>query len=92
MKIDSHFKPSTITGKPTAPTKSASARAGDSAEVHLSDTARLASSEDAGNVDAARIAEIKQAISEGRFAINTGAIADSLLATARDLIASRRQA
>jgi negative regulator of flagellin synthesis FlgM len=37
-------------------------------------------------VNSARIQEIKQAISEGRFKINPDAIADSLIDTAKDLI------
>ena len=37
-------------------------------------------------VDAARVAEIKQAISEGRFKVNPEVVADRLLATVRDLI------
>lgn len=40
--------------------------------------------------DAARVAEIKQAISEGRFAVNAGKVADGLLETVRDLIRSRQ--
>ena len=91
MKIDSNFKPTPISGKTASPTRSTPARTSDSAEVHLSEAGRMASDE-TGGVDAARVAEIKQAISEGRFKINTGAIADSLLATARDMIVSRRQA
>ncbi len=42
--------------------------------------------------DAGRVSEIKQAISEGRFTINTGAIADRLIASARELVDSQRQA
>ena len=40
--------------------------------------------------DAARVAEIKQAISEGRFTVNAGKVADGLLETVRDLIRSRQ--
>lgn len=40
--------------------------------------------------DAARVAEIKQAISEGRFMVDTGKVADGLLETVRDLIRSRQ--
>lgn len=38
----------------------------------------------------ARVEEIKQAISEGRFVVNPEKIADRLLETARDLIQTRR--
>lgn len=40
-------------------------------------------------VDSARVAEIKQAIAEGRFKVNPDAVADSLLQTARELLRSR---
>lgn len=39
-------------------------------------------------VDVAKVAEIKQAISEGRFQINSGVVADRLIASARDLLGS----
>lgn len=37
-------------------------------------------------VDAQRVAEIKQAIAEGRFQINPERIADGLLASVRDML------
>jgi negative regulator of flagellin synthesis FlgM len=37
-------------------------------------------------VDANKVAEIKQAISEGRFKVNSGAVANRLIETVRDLI------
>lgn len=36
--------------------------------------------------DSAKVAEIKQAISEGRFKVNSEVVADRLLQTVRDLI------
>lgn len=39
--------------------------------------------------DVARVNEIKQAISEGRFTVNPEKIADGLLASVRDLIQNR---
>jgi negative regulator of flagellin synthesis FlgM len=39
-----------------------------------------------GDFDAARVAEIRKNISAGRYVINTGKIADGLLATVRDLL------
>ncbi len=39
--------------------------------------------------DVERVAEIKQAISEGRFTVNADKVADGLLDTVRDLIRSR---
>lgn len=40
-------------------------------------------------VDSAKVAEIKQAMSEGRFKVNSEVVADRLLNTVRDLIGSR---
>ena len=40
----------------------------------------------------AKIAEIKEAIAQGRFKINPEAIAGSLIETARDLLNSQRKA
>lgn len=40
-------------------------------------------------VNAAKVAEIKQAISEGRFEVNPEAVAGRLLDTVRDLIGNR---
>lgn len=40
-------------------------------------------------VDAARVAEIKQAISQGRFQINPERIADGLLESVRQMLAKR---
>lgn len=41
-------------------------------------------------VDSTRVQEIKQAISEGNFQINAGAVADKLLETVRELIESKK--
>jgi negative regulator of flagellin synthesis FlgM len=41
-------------------------------------------------VDTARIAEIKQAIAEGRFSINPERIADGLLQSVREMLGQRR--
>ncbi|MDR2164320.1 MAG: flagellar biosynthesis anti-sigma factor FlgM [Zoogloeaceae bacterium] len=41
--------------------------------------------------DAERVAEIKQAISEGKFSINAGVIADRLIASAKELLGSQYQ-
>jgi negative regulator of flagellin synthesis FlgM len=61
-------------------------------EVQLSSLAsQLQASESAVPFDVSRVAEIKQAISEGKFSINANAIADRLIDSARELIDSRYQ-
>lgn len=62
----------------------------DSDDVQLSSAAsQLAAAESEAPFDAGRVAEIKQAIAEGRFSINPGAIADRLIASARELVDSQ---
>jgi len=41
-------------------------------------------------MDSARVAEIKQAIAEGRFQVNPERIADGLLKSVRDMLGSER--
>jgi negative regulator of flagellin synthesis FlgM len=41
-------------------------------------------------VDPKKVAEIKQAISEGRFQVNSGVVADRLINTVRDLITASK--
>lgn len=40
-------------------------------------------------VDENKVAEIKQAISEGRFQVNSGVVADRLIQSVRDLIGNQ---
>jgi negative regulator of flagellin synthesis FlgM len=42
-----------------------------------------------GDFDAARVAEIRESISAGRYQVNTTKIADGLLASVRELLNSR---
>jgi negative regulator of flagellin synthesis FlgM len=42
-----------------------------------------------GDFDAARVAEIRESISAGRYQVNPGKIADGLLASVRDLLNSK---
>jgi negative regulator of flagellin synthesis FlgM len=76
----------------TAGNKSAAAE-NSGTSVHLgSTTAQLRSIEGSiastPVVDAHKVAEIKQAISEGRFQVNSGVVADRLINSVRDLIAA----
>lgn len=81
----------------SVPARSTTARAGaserpatDGEAVHLSAASSELSS--AGTVfDSARVQEIRQAISEGRFQINASAIADRLISTARELVDTQRK-
>ena len=62
-------------------------------DVQLSGAAaQLFATDDEQTFDSARVSEIKQAIAEGRFTINAGAIADRLISSARELVASQRHA
>ena len=104
MKIDKTVKPLPPTQIGEATTRNATARpAGNktnntetaSTSVHLgSGSAQLRSIE--GNiantplVDVHKVAEIKQAITEGRFQVNSGVVADRLIDTVRDLITASK--
>jgi negative regulator of flagellin synthesis FlgM len=63
--------------------------------VHLgTTTAQLRSLESsiasATVVDIHKVAEIKQAISDGRFQVNSGVVADKLISTVRELITASK--
>ncbi len=96
MKIDSSLKPvgtsSTSAGRPAAGKAGARTEGSSSGtEVRISSaSAQMAGASSGAPVDGARIAEIKLAISEGRFKVDANAVADGLLETARDLIQSQR--
>ncbi len=92
MKIDQNvtfLKSTPATPAPPKPSTSATTAA-PGAAFHgspLSQTALLPSVN--GDFDAARVAEIRESISAGRYQVNTARIADGLLASVRDLINSR---
>lgn len=94
MKIDSSYKPTTpaVTPRQTA-TPAASTGSAQEA-VSLSQLAGSLQCSEKPPVNTAKIQEIKQAISEGRFKINPEAIADRLIESARDLVnsSSKREA
>lgn len=89
MKIDTAFKPATTpTSRSMAKPPTTDSVTGE--QVKLSSAAQLKGAEP--SVNTSRVEEIKQAIAEGRFRINPEAIADRLINTAQELIASQRQA
>lgn len=95
MKIDNTIKPAVASGSDrVAPRPNAAKTAAGSPEdVKLSAlAAQLQATEGQASVDSARVEEIKQAIAEGRFPINAGAIAERLIDSARELIDSQRRA
>ncbi len=90
MKIEQSAKLTNT--QPIKETRTSSARKTESAsdEVQLSSLAsQLLATENDSAFDAGRVQEIKQAISEGRFTINAGAIADRPIASAKELVDSR---
>lgn len=92
MKIDSSYKPTVppATGGVKARASENTSRSG-ADEVRLSSVAsQLQAGDNEPPVDSARVAEIRQAIAEGRFAIDASAIADSLIASARELVSQRK--
>lgn len=68
-----------------------SATSAPSARVDISSAAKLAASAgaDDGSFDAAKVARISKAITEGKFTVNARAIADKLVANAQELLDSR---
>ena len=85
-----------VEGKAHAPTaKSVDSTQSGSASVHLGTTAAQLHSMESSMassplVNAAKVAEIKQAISEGRFQVNSSIVADNLIKTVTDLIGSQK--
>jgi negative regulator of flagellin synthesis FlgM len=99
MKIDNSLKTvGGITGQGVSAksSKTDSAKPGPGVSVELSGLSSQLQALDAqvssGEVvDAARVSQIKQAISEGRFKVNPDVVADRLLQTVRELIVSYKR-
>ena len=99
MKIDSSIKSvstGAISGDGSRPGKGAASAPGSGGgdRVQLSPLSSQlqaieSSMADTPMIDSARVAEIRQAIAEGRFKVNPDAVADRLLQTARELLRSR---
>ena len=92
MKIDSNFKPTATSVQSRPASTQATPTPAAQEAVSFSQIAGSMQSSEKPPVNTARIQEIKQAISEGRFKINPEAIADGLIQTARDLVNSQRKA
>ena len=93
MKIDSTTSMASTVSETRSRGGITKPTAGKAAEVHLSELAsQLQATADPATFDANRVTEIKQAIADGRFTINTGAIADRLINSASELVGSQRQA
>ncbi len=101
VKIEKTNKPLPVApiggGQARAPAARPSAGGAQSAgtSVHLGATAAQLQSMEASMantplVDMAKVAEIKQAISEGRFRVNSSVVADRLIETVKDLIGSHK--
>lgn len=104
MKIDKPSKPlpasgagegvaqAAAKGRSTSPMPAATQRSDTSVSLGSAATQLHSMESSMANtsvVNAAKVAEIKQAISEGRFRVNPEAVAGRLLDTVRDLIGSR---
>jgi negative regulator of flagellin synthesis FlgM len=99
MKIDSSIKSvstGAVSGSGSKPSKEAASAPGSGGgdRVELSPLSSQlqaieSSMADTPVVDSARVAEIRQAIAEGRFKVNPEQVADHLLQTARELLRSR---
>ena len=101
MKIDGSVKSlgsGAVTGGAARPSKGAPSSApgsnvGDRVELSPLSSQLQSIESSMGNapvVDSARVAQIRQAIAEGRFKVNPDAVADHLLRTARELLGSRQ--
>ena len=92
MKIDNSTKPAGTALLPETRahgTSKAALPTGDA--VQLSPLSAQLVDGDDQPFDAARVSEIKQAIANGGFTINAGAIADRLIDSARELVDAQRQ-
>lgn len=98
MKIDSSVNP--LGGLPTGKRSSAAKPAADAASAAAGSEAGIAPlsarlQEISGSlantpvVDAGRVAEIKQAIADGRFKVDPGKIADGLIKSVREMLTAQ---
>lgn len=92
MKIDNSYNPTGPLPASRPQSRPAAAPPTTVEAVSLSPLAGALLSSGAQPVNSARVQEIKEAITQGRFKINPEAIAGRLLDTARDLVSSQRKA
>jgi negative regulator of flagellin synthesis FlgM len=90
MKIgpsEPRIVPAPITGERTTNMSARPEHARSSAEVNLSSMADLkVDPHGEGSFDAAKVERITQAIRDGSFSVNAGAITDQLIANAQELL------
>ena len=103
MKIDSSIKSVTSSAVQQEPGRPGREPAADVAASPVSTSVKISSLSsqlqaiekgfaDTPVVDAARVAELKQAISDGRFKVNAEAVADKLIDTVKELIRAHKGA
>ena len=101
MKINNSIKSLTSAAVQQEPGRPGKGAAGDAASSPTSTNVKLSSLSsqlqmiekgfaDTPVVDAARVAELKQAISDGHFKVNSEAVADRLIDTVRELIRAHK--
>ena len=99
MKIDNSFKTQTATGL-TVETQGKQKKTADTSSpvdssVSLSAVSSHMKAIEQGFantpvVNAARVAELKQAISDGHFKVDAGKVADKLISSVRDMLKSHK--
>lgn len=92
MKIDNSIKglaprSGAVANRPATPAGNAPDAVG--MQVELSGPAKL--QQGGAAFDAQRVAEIRQAIAEGRFQVNPERIADGLVDSVREMLSQRRR-
>ena len=97
MKIDASLPPGSAPAVDTSKRNAKPApQVGSESDVKISELSSQLqareSQQGGGVVDNAKVAAIKQAIAEGRFNIKAGAIADSLISSAQELLKNKRSA
>lgn len=88
MKVSSSLNSVLTTDGPRSGKKTVDASASSADEVQISGTSSTLSTASGSPLDQSKIDELKQAIVSGNFKINPEAIADRVLASARELVGS----